>query len=174
LHSSQYREQYEADLKKVLPRVPFAADFRAFEQGGRKLAKLHLDFETVEPWPVQIEAKPQGDMDPFTYYRVDKMRFASAGGREKDKTTLIYNPRITLKGIPPEAADYVVNAKSAIEWIMEEYQDYTENESAIRNDSNAWSHEHDDPAYILTLLQRVIRVSVETMGTVRSLPSLQG
>ncbi|MBJ9920653.1 damage-inducible protein [Burkholderia glumae] len=174
LHSPQYREQYEADLKKVLPRVPFATDFRAFEQGGRKLAKLHLDFETVEPWPVQIEAKPQGDMDPFTYYRVDKMRFASAGGREKDKTTLIYNPRITLKGIPAEAADYVVNAKSAIEWIMEEYQDYTEGESAIRNDSNAWSREHDDPAYILTLLQRVIRVSVETMGIVRTLPPLQG
>jgi len=99
---------------------------------------------------------------------------ASAGGREKDKTTLIYNPRITLKGIPTEAADYVVNAKSAIEWIMEEYQDYTEGESAIRNDSNAWSREHDDPAYILMLLQRAIRVSVETMGIVRTLPSLQG
>lgn len=173
LHSAEYRELYELDLRKVLPRILFATDFRAFEQGGRKLAKLHLDFETVEPWPVQIEAKPQGNLDAFSYYRVERMRFASAGGREKDKTTLIYNSRICLKGIPAEAAEYVVNAKSAIEWIMEEYQDYTEMESGIRNDSNAWSREHDDPAYILTLLKRVIRVSVETMEIVRSLPSLQ-
>jgi predicted helicase len=68
----------------------------------------------------------------------------------------------------------VVNAKSAIEWIMEERQDYTEGESAIRSNSNAWSREHDDVAYILTLLQRVIHVSVETMRIVRTIQSLKG
>lgn len=93
LHSSQYREQYEADLKKVMPRVPFATDFRAFEQGGRKLAKLHLDFEIVEPWPVQIEAKPQGDIrliNRATAALRFRLAFFSASSRVQRRPNHIY------------------------------------------------------------------------------------
>ncbi len=100
LHSPAYREQYSADLKKVLPRVPFAPDFRAFEDAGRLLAELHLNYESIEPWPVIEEAKDKGDLNDSAYYRVEKMRFASAGGREKDKSVIVFNGRITLKGIP--------------------------------------------------------------------------
>src|SRR5690606_23335712 len=117
LHSPEYREQYAADLKKVLPRIPYAPDFKAFSQAGRKLADLHLNYETVEPWPVQEDAKPKGDLNDLAYYRVEKMRFASLGGRNKDKSVIVFNSRITLRGIPLEAYDYVVNGKSAIEWV---------------------------------------------------------
>ena len=173
LHSPEYREQYSADLKKVLPRVPFAPDFRAFEDAGRRLAELHLNYESIEPWPVIEEAKNKGDLNDSAYYRVEKMRFASAGGREKDKSVIVFNGRISLKGIPPETYEYVVNGKSAVEWVMEHYQDYTDKDNGIRNDANDWCREHDDPAYILNLVKRVIRVSVETVKIVGGLPSIQ-
>lgn len=173
LHSPEYREQYSSDLKKVLPRVPFAPEFRAFENAGRRLAELHLNYESVEPWPLIEVAKEKGDLNDFSYYRVEKMRFASAGGREKDKSAILFNGRITLKGIPPETYDYVVNGKSAVEWVMEHYQDYTDKDNGIRSDANAWCREHDDPMYILNLVKRVIRVSVETVKIVRGLPSIQ-
>lgn len=173
LHSPEYREQYASDLKKVLPRIPYTPDFRAFEQAGRSLAALHLDYEVIEPWPVVEEAKEKGDLNDFAFYRVEKMRFASAGGREKDKSVLIFNGRITLKNIPPETHEYVVNGKSALEWVMERYEPYTDKDSGIKNDSNEWCREHDDPTYILNLVKRVIRVSVETVKIVGGLPSIQ-
>ncbi len=173
LHSPEYREQYASDLKKVLPRIPYTPDFRAFERSGRALAALHLDYELIEPWPVIEETKDKGDLNDFAYYRVDKMRFASAGGREKDKSVLIFNGRITLKNIPPETHEFIVNGKSALEWVMERYEPYTDEDSGIKNDPNEWCREHNDPAYILNLVKRVIRVSVETVKIVRGLPSIQ-
>lgn len=173
LHSLEYREQYASDLKKMLPRIPYATDFRAFEQAGRALAALHLDYEVIEPWPVIEEAKEKGDLNDFAYYRVEKMRFASAGGREKDKSVLMFNGRITLKNIPQETHEYVVNGKSALEWVMERYEPYTDKDSGIKSDPNDWCREHDDPTYILNLVKRVIRVSVETVKIVRGLPAMQ-
>lgn len=173
LHSPEYREHYAADLKKVLPRVPYAADFKAFSQAGRKLADLHLNYETVEPWPVQEDAKPQGDLSDLAYYRVEKMRFASRGGREKDRSVIVFNSRITIRDIPERAYDYVVNGRSAIEWVMDQYQVSTDKDSGIKNDPNEWCREHDDPRYIIDLLKRAIRVSVETADVVAGLPPIQ-
>ena len=119
------------------------------------------------------DSKPQGDLDDFAFYRVEKMRFASNGGREKDKTTIVFNSRITVRNVPVEAYDYVVNGKTAVEWIMQRYQISTDPDSGIQDDPNQWCREHDDPSYVLTLLKRVIRVSVETMAIVRSLPAMQ-
>lgn len=172
LHSPEYRERYAADLKKVLPRIPYAPDFKAFSQAGRKLADLHLNYETVEPWPVQEDAKPKGDLNDLAYYRVEKMRFASLGGRNKDKSVIVFNSRITLRGIPLQVYDYVVNGKSAIEWVMERYQVSTDKDSGIKNDPNDWCREHNDPAYILNLVKRVIRVSMETNQIVCALPPM--
>lgn len=171
LHSREYRQEYAADLKKMLPRVPFASDFRDFAAAGRKLADLHLNYETVEPWPVEEEGKPKGDLNDLAYYRIEKMHFASQGGRNKDKSVIVFNSRITLRGIPLEAYDYVVNGKSAIEWVMERYQVSTDKDSGIKDDPNEWCVEHDDPAYVLNLVKRVIRVSMETVEIVARLPS---
>lgn len=172
LHSPEYRTRYAADLKKVLPRIPYAPDFWGLSQAGRKLANLHLNYETIGPWPVEEDAKPKGRLSDWEYYRVEKMRFASAGGREKDKSVIVFNSRITLRGIPLEAYDYVVNGKSAIEWVMERYQVSIDKESGIKNDPNAWCREHNDPRYILDLVKRVIRVSMETREIVNHLPPI--
>ena len=168
LHSPVYRERYAADLKKILPRVPLAPDFWAFSKAGRELAHWHLDYEQVEPWPVEEERKPQGDMDDFTYYHVEKMRFPKKG----ERGTIIYNGNITFKGIPLDAYDYVVNGKSALDWLMERYAITIDKDSGIRNDPNDWCREHNDPTYIYNLVKRIIRVSLETNRIVAGLPGI--
>ena len=156
----------------MLPRIPFAPNFWAFSKAGRDLAYWHLNYEKVEPYDglgivIKDTAK---SLPPFSLYHVDKMVFASLGGRAKDKTTIRYNGYITIKDIPLEAYEYVVNGKSAIEWIMERYRITVDKDSGIRNDPNDWCREHDDPEYIFNLVQRVVRVSVETVRIVKGLP----
>lgn len=169
LHSPDYRERYADNLSKELPRIPrvkTAADFWAFSQAGRALADLHLNYETVEPYPLTIEAKgPLTDAD----YRVEKMKFAKKG----DKTTVIYNGKITLRGIPEAAWDYVVNGKAALDWVMERQCVKSDKDSGIVNDANDWAIETMGNAkYPLELFQRVVTVSLETQKIVAALPKL--
>ena len=158
LHSREYKQRFGADLKKVLPRVPFTLDFWVFSQAGRSLARSHLNYETVEPYPVQEYSSVLG-LNPSEDYRVRKMTFGKKG-KAIDKTTIICNSQVTLTGIPLEAYEYVVNGKPAIEWIMERYQFSIDKDSQIPNDPNDWS---DDPRYIIDLLKRIVRVSMETI-----------
>lgn len=166
LHSPDYRRAFVADLKKMLPRLPLVekpADFWAFSKAGRALAELHLNYETQPPHPdVVVTGAEQGK------FRVEKMRFPD----KQDKTTIEYNPWITISHIPQEACEYVVNGRSAVEWIMERYQIKTDKASGITNDPNDWATEQGKPRYILDLLLSVITVSVETVKIVNGLPGV--
>ncbi len=169
LHSKDYRERYADNLSKELPRIPIvktSADFWSFSIAGRALADLHLNYESVEPFPLVIEAKgPLTDPD----YRVDKMKFVKKG----DKTAVVYNHRITIRGIPEAAWDYVVNGKSALDWVMERQSVKPDKASGIVNDANDWAVETmGNPKYPLELFQRVITVSLETQKIVNALPGL--
>jgi len=167
LHSEQYRTTFTADLKRMLPRIPLAAtasDFVAFVDGGRKLADLHVNYETVEPYPLHEQAPVLGD--PFETFRVTTMRWA-------DKTTkkaIIYNGHVTLGDIPAEAHRYMLGSRSALEWLIDRYQVKTDKASRIVNDPNDWCREHNDPRYIVDLVKRIVRVSIETMKIVDALP----
>ena len=169
LHSKDYREQFAADLKKMLPRIPLVdkpADFWAFSKAGRDLADLHLNYETI---PAYKDAKVIGaDSGKF---RVEKLTFGK-NGKDADKSVIVYNSYIRIENIPLEAYDYVVNGKSAIEWIMDRYQVKTDKDSGITNDPNDWGLEHNNPRYILDLILSVISVSIETNKIVNSLPKL--
>lgn len=169
LHSPEYKQRFAADLKRMLPRIPFAKDFRAFCNAGQKLGDLHLNYETAEPFPLTEESKrlvmEDGD------YRVKKMTFGKKDGKS-DKTVIAYNEHLTLRDIPLEAYDYVVNGKSAIEWVMERYQVAFDKPSGIKNDPNDWCSEHNDPRYIVDLVKRIVRVSVESARIVKALPKL--
>lgn len=171
LHSPEYRTTFEADLKKMLPRLPLVdkpEEFMAFSQAGRKLAELHLNYETVQPYE-GVSIKTIGTPT----YEVVKMRFGKKDSKTADKSTIIYNNNITIENIPLEAYDYVVNGKSALEWIMERYQITTDAKSGITNNPNDWSKEHGDEKYIFNLVLRIITVSLETMKIVSSLPKLK-
>ena len=181
LHSPEYRERFAADLKKMLPRIPLTqkrADYETFTQAGRDLAHWHLNYETIDPHPAVHEETEHLGLDPWELYQVKKMTFARPSAAQKaeglkwDKTRIIYNGKVTLTGIPLEAYDYVVNGKPALEWIMERYKVTVDKKSGIKNDPNDWCREHDDPRYIIDLLKRVTRVSLETNAIVAGLPAL--
>lgn len=172
LHSPDYRERYADNLSKELPHIPrvkTAADFWTFSQAGRKLAELHLNYETVEPYPLKIESSGKlTDAD----YRVEKMKYGKKG-KDKDLATLHYNDKITLTGIPLEAYDYIVNGKPALDWVVERQCVKTDKDSGIVNDANDWAVETmGNPRYPLELFMRVVTVSLETMKIVNGLPKL--
>ncbi len=166
LHSPDYRTTFAADLKKMLPRLPLLErpdDFRAFSKAGRVLATLHLNYEQQ---PACAEMTTEGAK--HGNFQVEKMYFPD----KNDKSVIVYNSTITLKNIPLEAYEYVINGRSAIEWIMERYQIKTDKASGIVNDPNDWVREQGKPRYILDLLLSVITVSLETMKIVKGLPKL--
>jgi predicted helicase len=167
LHSPDYRETFANDLKKSLPRLPSIDDadqFWAFSKAGRQLGDLHVNYESVPPYPsVTVTG---ADLEN---YRVEKMRFPAKG----KKDTIHVNSLITVSEIPAKAYEYVVNGKSAIEWVMERYQVTTHKESGITNDPNEWATEVGNPRYILDLLLSIINVSVQTVDIVASLPKVK-
>ena len=177
LHSPDYRTAFAADLKKSLPRLPLvesADDFWAFSRAGRDLAALHLGYEHVEPYAgCRTIYSPLTNRGDAIDYRVEKMRFGKKEDRTADRSVIHYNAGITIENIPAEAYDYVVNGKSAIEWVMERYAVKTDPASKITNDPNDWCREHDDPKYIYNLLLRIITVSLETVKIVGALPRLR-
>lgn len=182
LHSKEYRETFANDLKKMLPRLPLleeVKDFWAFSKAGRQLADLHLNYETVAPYPGVVTVfSPLNITDTMSQalkeekeylnYRVEKMRFPKKG----QKDTIIYNSQIVIENIPAKAYEYVVNGKSAIEWIMERYQITTHKDSGITNNPNDWSKEVGNPRYILDLLLSIINVSMQTVDIVDNLPKV--
>lgn len=170
LHSPEYKKQFSADLKKMLPRIPYVKgveDFWTFSKAGRELADLHVGYEQLEPYPLKIQEKI-ADGDLSKRYKVRKMRFGGAA-RTPDKSVIHYNDNVTIEDIPLEAYDYIVNGKSAVEWIMDRYQVTTHKESKITNDPNDWS---DDPRYIVNLLGKVVHLSIETVKIVNALPKI--
>ena len=167
LHSPDYRTAFANDLKKMLPRIPLVEDVRdfwKFSKAGRALAELHINYEDVPPYEgLEVSGEGSGN------FKVQKMRFPKKGQQD----SIIYNSKIVVSNIPEKAYEYVVNGKSAIEWIMERYQVKTDKKSGIKNDPNDWAEEVGNPRYILDLLLSVINVSVQTVEIVSELPKLE-
>ncbi|WP_375651102.1 DEAD/DEAH box helicase [Bartonella sp. OT172YNZD] len=179
LHSEDYRARYADNLSKELPRIPCvksAEDFWKFVNAGRELGHLHVNYENVEPYPVTFKKgnpKFTEITNPKEFYYVTEMKFAKAG-KEKDKSTVIYNSNIIMTDIPFEAYEYIVNGRPALEWVMERQCVKTDKKSGIVNDANRYAVETvGNPAYPLELFQRVITVSLETMKIIKNLPKLE-
>ncbi|WP_375681074.1 type ISP restriction/modification enzyme, partial [Bartonella sp. AP6QHHD] len=181
LHSEDYRARYADNLSKELPRIPCvksAEDFWKFVNAGRELGHLHVNYETVEPYPVTFKKgnpKQTEISNPEKFYYVTEMKFAKIkNSKEKDKSTVFYNSNITITDIPLEAYKYIVNGKPALEWVMGRQCVKTDKKSGIVNDANRYAVETiGNPAYPLELFQRVITVSLETMKIVKKLPKLE-
>ena len=170
LHSPEYRTRFASDLGKMIPRIPMVDAFQEFVTAGRQLADLHLGYESIEPWP--LDGMPGAEADE-TDLRVKKMRYGKTT-EGTDRTVIVVNDRITLSGIPDEAQRYDINGRSALDWLIDRYQVKTDKDSGITNDPNAWGIEHGDPRYIVDLVARIVRVSVETMKVVDGLAGVGG
>lgn len=158
LHHPQYRQDYAANLKRKLPRIPLASDFWTFAKAGKELANLHVNYEAQPEYKLTwIE-----DIDARVNYRIERMTLS------KDKTQIIYNDFVTLGGIQPEVFEYRLGNRSALDWIIDQYQVSTDKRSGITNDPNRL----DDPQYIIRLIGKIVTVSVETVKIVKSLPEL--
>ena len=158
LHHPDYREKYEANLKRDLPHIPFVADFWGFAKAGAALADLHVNYESQPEYDLKFVQTPDTPLD----WNVEKMKLS------KDKTQIVYNNFLTLDGIPPKTFDYRLGTRSALEWVIDQYRVKTDKRSGIVNDPNRT----DDPQYIVKLLGKVITVSVETVNIVDNLPAL--
>jgi len=167
LHHPHYRAHYADNLKRELPRIPLigtqipsadpVGDFRRFVEAGAALATSHLNYETTNEYKLRwIENR---DL-PFTW-RVTKMKLSA------DKTTLVVNESLTLAGIPAECLRYRLGNRSALDWIIDQYQVSTDKRSGIVSDPNR----ADDEGYIVRLIGRVITVSLETIKIVDGLPA---
>jgi predicted helicase len=151
LQQPEYSERYATNLRRELPRIPFAPGFAAFAAAGKELARLHVEYESLEPWPLQFVEDKRA---PYSE-RVTKMKLSP------DKQSLRVNESLTLAGIPAEALEYRLGSRSALEWVIDQYQ--------VKRESDP--NREDDPGYIVRLVGQVVRVSVATVQIVRSLPN---
>jgi predicted helicase len=158
LHHPTYRQTYAANLRRELPRIPFAQDFWAFAQAGARLAELHVNYEQQPEYPLKFIENPDEPLN----WRVEKMRLS------KDKTQIKVNDFLTLAGIPPEVFEYRLGNRSALEWVIDQYQVSTDPRSGIVNDPNNL----DDEQYIVRLMGQVITVSLETVRIINDLSEL--
>ena len=158
LHHPDYRERYQVNLKRDLPRLPYTPDFWAFAKAGQKLGAIHVHYEEADEYPLRFIETPDTPLD----WRVEKMKLS------KDKTQLIYNEFLTLDSIPAKAYEYRLGNRSALEWIVDQYCVKTDKRSSITNDPNR----EDDPQYIVKLIKKVLTVSLETVEIVERLPML--
>jgi predicted helicase len=157
LNHGGYRERFALSLKHELPRIPFAADFDCFAAAGRELAELHLNYEKCEPWPLDWIENPS---ERLSCAVSKKMRLS------KDRTSVAVNSSLTLVGIPDETMNYRLGNRSALDWIIDQYQVTEDSRSGIRFDPNR----KDDPEYIVRLIGQVVRVSVDSVRINASLP----
>ena len=169
LNSREYQEKYANDLKKDLARIPIVKNKEKYVEVGQKLMDLHLNYEEV---PVYEGVEITPFINPS--YKVTKMRFAKKrdekGKSVNNLSTIIFNSDITISNIPEKAYEYVVNGRSAIEWIIDQYQVKTDRKSGIKDDPNDYS---EDEKYIFNLLLRIINVSVQTVDLINSLPKFE-
>ena len=165
LHHPDYRERYQANLKRDLPGLPYASDFKGFAKAGQRLAEIHIGYEEVPEYEggndepsLRLVANEEV---PFSW-RVEKMRLS------KDKTQIIYNDSLTIDGIPAKVFEYRLGNRSALEWVIDQYRVKIDKRSGIVNDPNRT----DDPRYIVKLIRKIISVSLETVEIVEGLPEL--
>ncbi len=164
LHAPDYRKRFANDLSKELPRIPMAPDFFVFANAGRDLAALHLGYETCEEYPLVIESIQPGELRP-EHYRIGEraMRYAD----KEEKTVLIVNDHIRVRGIPAEAHQYEVNGRTPLDWFIDRYRIKRDAKSGIVNDPNGW---FEDPRDLIAAIRRIVHLSVETVRIVERLP----
>ncbi|GAA8635404.1 hypothetical protein HpBT324_08160 [Helicobacter pylori] len=155
-HHKGYLEKYKNSLAKEAPRIALSDDFKELSILGKELGELHLNYENGEmhesvKYTTLMNAEIEG------YYDVDKMI--------KKGDSILYNKNIAITKIPQKAFDYVINGKSAIDWVIERYQKTTDEDSLIENNPNHYA----GGQYVFELLCRVITLSVKSVDLIEKI-----
>jgi predicted helicase len=172
LHDPAYRTKYAANLKRELPRIPFAENFWKVAETGKRLMDIHVHYEEQSEYPLtELWSLPKGYVHPYGLEVTsvdqvperDRFRVTKMKRDKKDPTRLIVNDFLTLTGIPENVDQYKLGNRSALDWIIDQYQVSTDKRSGITNDPNR----DDDPTYIIRLIKKVVKVSVETVTAIK-------
>ena len=158
LHDPAYRERYDVDLRRDFPRVYFQDDFTWWAQQGRELFDLHIGFEQAEPWP--LERHDEGGLTPTR----------AILRASKNQGTITLDEQTTLSGIPPEAWEYRLGSRSALEWVLDQYKERKPRDPTILERFNTYRFA-DHKEHVIELLGRVCAVSAFTTTIVNELAS---
>lgn len=164
LHDPVYREKYAQNLKREFPRIPFYPDFRQWAEWGKSLIDLHMNYETVEPWPLERFDVPD-----------EKARAAGVSPKamlkaDHDNGIIRLDTETTLSGVPAATWTYRLGNRSGLDWILDQYKEKTPKDPTIREKFNTFRFA-DYKEKVIDLLMRVTRVSVETMEIVEAMKS---
>ena len=164
LHAPNYRKKFANDLSKMIPRIPYAPKFHDFAKAGTVLSDLHLNYETCQQYPLELIFAHDGEPQPHHFHLTNRaMRFD-----DDEKTTLIINDHVRLSGIPEAAHRYIVNGRTPLEWFIDRYKITQDKDSGIINDPNGW---FKNPRDLITAIERIVYVSVESTKTIENLPT---
>ena len=169
LSSKEYLNRFNNNLRRSLPKIPFAKDFISFMEAGKELAKINLNYELIKLFPLKIEKPNKLDIENF---KIKKMTYGKKN-KDIDKSVININDKIKISEIPDEVKDYIISGKSALDWILDMYQFYEDTkDSKLINDPNDLIIENNDPDYIIKLIQRIVTISVDSMKIKNSLPKI--
>ncbi len=159
LHNPEYRQKYEQNLKRELPRIPFYEDFHQWAARGRELMNLHISFETVEPYPLERRDIPN--------VRTPQPKLKA----DKDSGAIIIDTATTLYGVPKIAWEYKLGTYSALQWILEQYKEKKIKDPTVAEKFDSYRFS-DYKEHVIDLLMRVCTVSVRTMKIVEKRPGV--
>ncbi|GHQ38565.1 hypothetical protein VN1222_03540 [Helicobacter pylori] len=155
-HHKGYLEKYKNYLAKEAPRIALSDDFKELSTLGKELGELHLNYESEE-LHASVEYNLLENAGMEGYYDVETMK--KIGDR------IHYNNHIAITKIPQKAFDYVVNGKSAIDWVIERYKKTTHKDSLIENNPN----DYKGGKYVFELLCRVIKLSEKSVDLIEKI-----
>lgn len=159
LHDPAYRTKYELNLKRDFPRIPFYSNFWKWKSWGTALLEMHIGYEKIEPYSLK-EITDNDHQQPKVKLKADKTK-----GR------IILDEATTLDGIPPEAWEYKLGIRSALEWILDQYKEKKPKDPTIAEKFNTYRFA-DYKAQVIDLLKRVCAVSVETVKIMREMEAV--
>lgn len=165
LHHPTYRERYEADLKKMLPRIPMVPGFWEYANIGRELAELHVNYEHIEAYPLEEIWSADAPVDEWSRCRVEKLKWVKG-----DSSRLVYNEYLTFAGIPEQINDYTIGGRSPLEWMIDRYKVTVDKKSQILNDPNEYFREVGNPRYLVDLIKSLVTVTMRTIELTKALP----
>jgi predicted helicase len=165
LHNPAYRKKYEQNLKREFPRLPFYDDFRKWADWGKRLMGLHLNYESAEPYPLErVETENGDDSAALFGEREEKPKLKA----DRENGLIVIDSKTTLKGIPPEAWEYKLGNRSAVEWVLDQYKESKPKDPTIAEKFDSYRFK-DYKEVVIDMIRRVCTVSVETVGVVREM-----